>query len=332
MPTLGLDYAGGRPGGAAIKAAGYGFVLRYLSSGGTGLPGKLLTAEEYTDLTANGISVAVNWETTADRMLSGFSGGVADAQTAAQVALTVGHPVSKPIYFSADFDATVGEQQAIDDYLRGAASVITAARVGIYGSYYVCGRCLDNGTAQWAWQAAAWSGGQVESRANLYQRIGTVTVGGVECDVNEAIRRDFGQHPNVGKDHKTMIQIPATTPPSDPESPPATWPQRNWNIWFDPAGGWEGDAAITFGVQDILPRKTDATRGRLGIASWVAQDGSLTPVDPVFTVKGGGKPVDRHGPLGPFVAPDGAIGITLNYSAPGAPGEQTAGVAIGRTG
>jgi hypothetical protein len=191
---LGLDYSGGRPGGAAIRAAGYGFVCRYLSDGGTRLPGKLLTPGEYRDLMAHGVAVVINWETFAQRMRDGYQAGVADARQADAVARRVGHPLDRPIYFSADWDTTPADQVSIDDYLNGAASVLGRPRVGVYGSYYVCRRCLDNGTATWTWQTGAWSGGQREPRAHIYQRIGTVTVNGVPCDVNESLRPDFGQH------------------------------------------------------------------------------------------------------------------------------------------
>lgn len=203
MPmTLGLDYAGGRPGGKAIAAAGYGFVCRYLSAGGAGLPGKLLTAEEYADLVTHGVAVAVNWETTADRMKGGRAAGVKDAQAADAQIRVVGYPADRPIYFSADWDATPAQQAAIDDYLRGAASVVGPDRVGIYGGYWVVKRCLDNDTARWAWQTGAWSGGNRDPRAHIYQRIGTTTVGGVPCDVNEALAADFGQHPCEEDDMK----------------------------------------------------------------------------------------------------------------------------------
>lgn len=195
MALHGLDYAGGRPGGAAIKAAGYGFVCRYLVSGGTSLPGKLLTLAEYADLQRNGISVAVNFETTADRMKAGYTAGVSDAHAADAMARAVGHPPDRPIFFSADWDATPADQAEIDDYLRGCASVIGIDRVGIYGGYWVVKRCLDNHTATWAWQTMAWSGGQQDPRAHILQHIDTAVIGGVECDINEALQDDFGQHP-----------------------------------------------------------------------------------------------------------------------------------------
>src|SRR5581483_9177310 len=189
---LGLDYAGGRPGGAAIKQAGYDFVVRYLSDGGPGLPGKLLTPSEADDLRANSVDIVSNWETTADRALAGHDAGVADAQAALAQVLACGGRRDRPIYFSVDFDAAESQQVAINDYLFGAGTVLPGY-VGVYGGYWVVSRALDAGAATWGWQTVAWSGSNIEPRRNLYQRAGTVTVNGVDCDVNEAHTTDYGQ-------------------------------------------------------------------------------------------------------------------------------------------
>lgn len=189
----GVDYAGGRPGGAALKAAGFDFAVRYLSDGGSGLPGKLLTPAEADDLRGHGVDIVANWETTATRMLSGFGGGAADAQTALNVAHSCGMPGWRPIYFSADWNATEAQQAPINDYLRGVNSIIGADNTGIYGGYWPVSRALDAGVATWAWQAHAWSGSNWENRAQLEQLIQTVRVGGVDCDVNIAHATDFGQ-------------------------------------------------------------------------------------------------------------------------------------------
>lgn len=217
MPLLGLDYAGGVPGASAIADAGYTFVCRYLTPGGPGLPGKLLTPGEYQALQAAGIAVVLNWETTADRMKAGFAAGQTDAKTADSTARSLGVPSDRPIFFSADWDTSAADQTSIDAYLAGVASVIGLARTGVYGSYYVCKRCLDNGTATWAWQTGAWSGGQIELRSHIYQRIGTQVVGGVECDVNEALQSpDYGQHPCS---HPLGVpDMPAGTIPSGPQT------------------------------------------------------------------------------------------------------------------
>ncbi|MEV0297239.1 DUF1906 domain-containing protein [Nocardia sp. NPDC050710] len=190
---FGLDYAGGRPGGAAIRAAGYDFVVRYLTPGGPSLPGKQLTPEEADDLRAHGISIVSNWETTATRMLDGYAAGVVDARAGLAQVLRCGGRRDRPIYFSADFDATPQDQLRIDDYLNGAASVLGGANVGIYGGYWSVSRALDAGSAVWAWQTVAWSGTNVETRRNIFQTGRQVLVGGVVCDVNEAETVDFGQ-------------------------------------------------------------------------------------------------------------------------------------------
>jgi hypothetical protein len=194
----GLDYAGGRPSGSVIKSAGYDFVCRYLSDGGPSLPGKLLLPSEARDLLDSGVDIVSNWETTADRMLAGFGAGQLDAQRALNQVLACGGRRDRPIYFSCDIDASPGQQGAIDDYLRGAAQVLGVENVGVYGGYWVVKRCFDNGTIRWGWQTSAWSGGNLDQRAHIYQNFNRpggmyVYVGGVQCDYDEALQTDFGQ-------------------------------------------------------------------------------------------------------------------------------------------
>jgi hypothetical protein len=316
---LGLDYAGGRPVPASIVAGGYSFVARYLSPGGASLPGKQLLPDEYRALLAAGIAVVLNWETTATRMQGGRAAGIADAQAAQSAVGALGVPGDRPIYFSADWDATPADQTLIDAYLAGAASVIGADRVGVYGSYYVVQRCLDHQSARWAWQTMAWSGGQCEARAHLRQRIGTVIVGAVECDVNEALQFDFGQHPMSkpqGKNKADMIQIPSTAMPTMPNSDPKTWPQRNFIVPWNVAGGWEGSAAFSFGVQDWPNRTVDQVRGYLYLASWVLGGGKLVPINAGLGPNGGGLLLNAQTLTMEYLAPQGAVGVTLNYAAP----------------
>lgn len=198
--SRGLDFAGGRPGAQAIRDAGYGFVVRYLTDGGPGLPGKLLLPDEIPDYRAHGIDIVSNWETTADRMRAGYGAGAADAAAGLARVLLCGGPPDRPIYFSADWDATPGDQFAIDAYLRGAASVLGPDRVGVYGGYWVVKRCLDNGTARWAWQTEAWSGGNTDPRIHIMQRnsLGYAWINGVPCDINETRQDDYGQWSRTG--------------------------------------------------------------------------------------------------------------------------------------
>lgn len=184
----GVDYAWSHPSAASLAAAGMRFACRYLATDAS----KSLTAAEAQALAAVGISSVVVWETTAKRALDGQTAGADDAKKAAALAAGCGMPDSRPIYFAVDFDAAAGQQAAIDAYLDGAASVIGRARVGIYGGYYPVRRALDAGSATWAWQTAAWSGGYWDTRAVIRQGAQT-TVGGVTVDLNSALADDYGQ-------------------------------------------------------------------------------------------------------------------------------------------
>jgi hypothetical protein len=305
---LGLDFAGGRPGAAAIKAAGYHFVCRYLSPGGSGLPGKLLLPGEYEEYMSSGVAVVANWETTSDRSLGGYAAGVADAQAARATCIAVGHPELRPIYFSVDFDASPSQQGAIDDYLRGAASVLGGPdRIGVYGSYYVCQRCAASGTAQWFWQCGAWSGGQRWAGAHIYQRIGFATIGGVQCDVNEALAPDFGHAPYSGpvtmmgrrrsrrRDEENTVQLPATTTRLDMQVP------------TDVIGGWCGAANLLL---------TANTGGATVYGVYAVSDRGATPplVVPLAN-NDRGQPYNQWWPLKLALAA-GVTSVIVNYTAP----------------
>lgn len=200
--SLGLDYSGGRPGGAAIAAAGYGFVLRYLDNG---LGGRAnLTVGEVADLESHDIEIGLVWESQANRASAGFAAGQTDAAHAASSAAAAGR-AGQPIYFVVDFDipdydpsapGALGKLGPVGAYFGGVLSVLPLEHVGVYGGYWAVKRVLDAGLAEWAWQTMAWSGGNVDPRIHLLQRVGTVYIGGVACDVNEQRQADFGQ--NVG--------------------------------------------------------------------------------------------------------------------------------------
>ncbi|MCL4473569.1 MAG: DUF1906 domain-containing protein [Actinobacteria bacterium] len=198
---LGLDFSFSRPDPGYIKSQGFDFICRYLSHS----PGKNLSRPEADAALAAGISIVLVWETYSNRALSGFAGGREDAGAAYAQAQALGQPLDRPIFFAVDWDASEGEQAAIDDYLRGAASVIGPERVGVYGSYYVVKRCHENGSARWLWQTYAWSGGLVYNPAHLYQYSNGEWGGTV--DFNEAKTDDFGQWPFSGtSNHGTSNQ------------------------------------------------------------------------------------------------------------------------------
>jgi nucleoid-associated protein YgaU len=184
----GVDYAWSHPGGAALKAAGKKFACRYLSTDTS----KNLSKTEADDLAAHGVACVVVWETTANRALAGSAAGEADAKTALKQATAAGMPAGRPVYFAVDFDATPQQQVPINAYLSGAASVLGKASTGVYGGFYVVQRALDAGVCTWAWQTAAWSGGQWDARAHIRQGA-QASIGGVSCDLNMAMAAEFGQ-------------------------------------------------------------------------------------------------------------------------------------------
>ncbi len=187
---FGIDYAWGRPAPSTIRADGYTFAARYLSySDG----GKNLSAGEAASLRSGGVDVAVVWEESATAALNGYSEGVSDARAAQSEAAACGQPAGRPIYFAVDFDASAGDQAAINSYLDGVASVIGRERTGVYGGYYVVKRSFDAGKVRYGWQTYAWSGGQWDGRAQLRQILNGISVGGVDSDRDQAVAADFGQ-------------------------------------------------------------------------------------------------------------------------------------------
>lgn len=210
----GVDYSWARPGGAALKAAGKDFAVRYLYPDGQG--GKGLDASELGDLQANGIEVPVVYESYASRAKEGHDAGAADAKIA-QAALDALHlPTNMPIYFAVDYDAPESDQGAIDDYLRGAASVIGADRVGVYAGYWIVKRCAENKSAAWFWQTYAWSGGNWYPGNHIEQYKNGQQLNG-EVDFNRSKQDNYGQPSKFGG------AAPAPRPPQPSAKPGGTY-------------------------------------------------------------------------------------------------------------
>jgi hypothetical protein len=184
---LAVDYAWTHPNPAAIRAAGYVAVLRYLSPDAS----KNLTGAERDAVWAAGLAVGLVWESSATRALSGAPGGAADARAANDQADALGVPATVPIYYADDTQSTADQ---VRPYYQGAGSV-GRRPVGGYGDIDVVDPLLAEGIITVGWQTAAWSAGRVSSIAHLYQRVTPTrpSVGPASSyDENVILRPDWG--------------------------------------------------------------------------------------------------------------------------------------------
>ena len=137
-----------------------------------------------------------------------IDGGVADAQTALRLHSAAGGPGSAPIFFSIDEDINLNTwKSTAAQWLRGINSVLGVNRTGVYGHSRVCAWAIEDGVIghsttgghSWAWQTKAWSQGEREPAAVLYQSVVVtpsdpgVILGGTSVDVDEVLAADFGQ-------------------------------------------------------------------------------------------------------------------------------------------
>jgi hypothetical protein len=211
-----IDFAERRISPDEIKAAGYDGVVNYVSQSrpGANFEAKPLTREYADALRAAGLHIVSNfqygkpgWPDPSD-FTRGYDGGVADAHTAMQLHSAAGGPNSAPIFFSVDdsIDANTWNSSAVQ-WFRGINSALGVGRTGIYGDAQVCGWAIRDGVIGhsstpgrlWAWQTRAWSNGQREPAAVLYQTVVNSPgnpgplLGGINVDVDDVLAADFGQ-------------------------------------------------------------------------------------------------------------------------------------------
>ena len=258
--SQGVDYSVNPPNLSALKAAGYGFVIRYVSAAGNA---KNITSSEAQTLQAAGLGIIIVFESTANEMQNGYSAGVADANTAVTTATAAGAPANFFCYFACDFDAQPSDQTAINAYLDGAASVLGVSRVGFYGGYAPLKNVLDAGKATKGWQTTAWSSGNIDPRISLYQYLYNQTSAGGSYDIDEGFGSDLGQWSATPID---------TTPPALTISSPAN------NATVTSASlavsGTASDSGFgNNGVSSVTVNGTSATGGTAsgsGTATWNA--------------------------------------------------------------
>jgi hypothetical protein len=218
---------------SALRTAGVTAVGRYIGwdcQPGFGCIGKNITKTEAALLRENGISPFLVFEYDADGAASGSNQGHSDGQLADQQVAGLGAPPTIGVYFAVDFDIpdydpTLSDTPGnalkklgpVGEYFTAIKNLHYAYRVGVYGGYYAVKRVLDAGLAVLGWQTVAWSGGQRDTRAVLYQTTANPPIPGGDVDIREnaATTADFGQW------------APGSTPPPPPP-PPSTAPAFPW--------------------------------------------------------------------------------------------------------
>jgi hypothetical protein len=207
--ALWADYSAGRPSGAALKAAGFVGVLRYV---GLGSSKKRITAAEYKDLAAAGVEVLLvaelgtndAWGTSSD---DDYARGITNATIARQDARAAGVP--DWVGIAAAADAHAANRQQINDavaYTRGFRDVLGLGRTGFYGFSETLNAVHDTGVASWFWRCGSQPSVADQSWVNFWQRNAPPTtrvVSGVVCDINEQYN-PVGVHPDAASSNTAI--------------------------------------------------------------------------------------------------------------------------------
>ena len=194
-----LDCSAGHLNGVAVRDAGYDGVIRYLRKEGSSSVVPIDTGEHQSLIDA-GRSVAYIYQHVQSggsygsnsRVTKGRDAGVHDAQWALSQ-VPAGAQLRAIYGVTVDYDAPSSDFAKIIDYARGWCDVLGVGAVGAYGKDTVLQALKDAGVVTWFWQTAAWSGGRKFSARHLYQKVGYVNVGGIQCDVNDCSGSDWGQ-------------------------------------------------------------------------------------------------------------------------------------------
>ncbi len=197
-----LDYAGGVPSAAAIRAAGHAGAIRYVSDrrpGAEWMAGKPLLAGEVEALHAAGLTVVSCYQfgkgSSAD-WRGGTEAGKRHADRGLQLHREAGGPDGVPIYASIDDNPSpVDFATMIAPYLDGWKSVLGNENVGVYANAPTIELAMVAGLGSWYWQHN-WGtpAGFVHPAANLHQtQIDEGAVDGIGVDINNILTPRYGQ-------------------------------------------------------------------------------------------------------------------------------------------
>lgn len=187
------DYSTGRPSGAALKAAGFVGVIRYV---GVGSLGKRITADEYASLARSGVQVLLAaelatgdaWGAHAD-IAAAYARGRAYARLALDDARALGIPDWVGIAACADEHAVTADEIACAvEYAKGFRDVLGYGRTGFYGFGETSRAVRAAGVVSWHWRCGSEPSKAEQLWLHFWQRNKaptTRTVSGIVCDINE---------------------------------------------------------------------------------------------------------------------------------------------------
>lgn len=177
----------------AAHAAGYVTAIRYLN-GGKPTP-SALELRRYWDA---GVAVAFVYETDGRSAARGHAGGVDDVHVAESVALDVGLPADRPIFY-APWDSPDDAGGVESDYWQAVAETSVRRSFGAYGNANTLRRAIQSDRCRYAWHVETW-GRFAGSTLVLTQLANTPgpPIAGVDpsrYDANTVHADDHGQWP-----------------------------------------------------------------------------------------------------------------------------------------
>ncbi|MFL6144101.1 MAG: glycoside hydrolase domain-containing protein [Labedaea sp.] len=188
-----LDFSGRPPGAAAIVAANYRVVIRYI---GLGAEGKQISHAEWQDYLDHGVLVLLVAELGVNDAWEGlddYALGAARARIAlADIDATAPPSVDRSrVRIACAADAHASSAAQISDAVRysaGFASVVGLWRAGFYGFVETSRAVHTAGTAGWHWRCGSKPSTEDQKWVNIWQRNdGPVVVNGTTCDINDII-------------------------------------------------------------------------------------------------------------------------------------------------
>lgn len=234
-----IDYSTSRPSISQLKAANVTSVGRYIGWDSVpGYPsiGKNITKTEANSLISAGISIFLAFEYAPDAAARGLSQGTVDGHLAMKQLAALDAPPTMAVYFAIDYDIpdydpglsdtpanAVAKLGPVAKYFQAINALKCPYKVGVYGGFYAVKRVMDAKLATLAWQATAWSGGNIDSRAVLYQTTRSAPIPGADVDIRLLpMVADFGQWPRpsipvpdpkpITKKENKMLHYKVTAP------------------------------------------------------------------------------------------------------------------------